>query len=496
MSIRPPNVILISTDQQRYDSVGMNGSPFMRTPNMDRVGQEGVSFSRAYCPNTVCTPSRVSMVTGFHPSRHGAYNIGTYVGDYTHFLSTILGNHGYRTHHIGKAHWHPFWAQSPENRPVPKDGGPFHDFAGFQTAEICIGHTTFGVTGHYEQWVRQRGFDPATLKVDRLFDFDPNDTGDWNLPVELHSGAWLAERAEAFLDDLGGGSPFFLNLGFQDPHHPHVLPHDFENRVDPQAVPLPDIDVGAETGMSEHISLLLDGGIVESRFNGTYVIAGNVRDPWRAYFQDEAKSRATRAYYYSMVQLIDEQLGRILEAVDRNELARDTIVIFTSDHGEMLGDHGIGQKGPFAYEGVLNIPFLMRYPAGFEPSAVDDCVSLVDVVPTVLDFAGIDDGVRRDGVSLRARLQGTAPLDRRGVRVEFKEEPDRLRFKCWVTEEWKLVVYTGEPMGELFDLKNDPGEKHNLFHEPRYQETKFELLAELLADMERSEPLYPRLSRA
>ncbi len=496
MATRGPNVILITTDQQRYDSVRMNGSTFMHTPNMDRIGREGVSFSRSYCPNTVCTPSRVSMMTGFHLSRHGAYNIGTYVKDYTHFLSTVLRANGYRTHHIGKAHWHPFWAESPENREVDPGGSCFRDFAGFETAEVCIGHTTFGVTGHYRHWVRSKGFDPDTLRVDRLFDEDPNDTGDWNLPVELHSGSWLADRAERFLDDVDRSRPFFLNLGFQDPHHPHVLPFDFHRRVDPNRVPLPDSDVEGETGLSEHIALLHDGGIVDSRFNGTYVIAGNVKDAWRPYFADEAKTRATRAHYYSMVQLIDEQLGRILAALDSTGLASRTLVIFTSDHGEMLGDHAIGQKGPFAYDGVLRIPFLMRYPDGFEPCTVDDCTSLVDIVPTVLDLAGIEDPVRRDGVSLKGALQGGVPLDRKGVRAEFKEEPDRLRFKCWVTSGWKLVVYLGEPIGELFDLRNDPGEKHNLFHEPAHQETKARLLVELLEDMERSEPLWPRLSRA
>jgi arylsulfatase A-like enzyme len=491
-----PNIILITTDQQRYDSVRMNGSSFMHTPNMDRIGKEGVSFDRAYCPNTVCTPSRVSLMSGLHLSRHGAYNIGTFASDYAPFMSTILREHGYRTHHIGKAHWHPFWVDSPENQKVDEHGTPMQNFAGFETAEPAIGHTTFGITGFYEHWVKQKGFDPKSLKVDRLFEEDANDTGNWNLPVELHNGHWIAERAIDFLENHKGDQPFFLNLGFQDPHHPHVLPYDYMNRVDPDTIPLPDTDIDNESGFAEHIPLFHDGKMVESRFNGQFVIAGNVKAAWKPYFKDEEKTRATRAYYYSMVQLIDEQLGRILETVDKLGLRDNTLFIFTTDHGELLGDHSIGQKGPMVYEGVTHIPLVMRYPNGFDPCKVEECVSLIDLLPTILDFAGIQDEMKRDGLSLKSRLQDGEALKRKGVRIEFKEEPDRIRFKCWVTPEWKLAVYTGESFGELYHLATDPGEKHNLFELPEYQAIKAQLLIEMLNDMERSEPVSRRPCRA
>jgi arylsulfatase A-like enzyme len=197
-----------------------------------------------------------------------------------------------------------------------------------------------------------------------------------------------------------------------------------------------------------------------------------------------------------MVQLIDRQVGRILDALDAFGLARNTFVVFTSDHGEMLGDHGIGQKGPLVYEGVTRIPLLMRYPDGFGPQApAEPCASLVDVLPTLADAAGITDPIRREGVSLLPMLRGEGPPERTGVRIEYKEEPDRIRFKCWVTPEWKLAVYTGEPFGELFDVKNDPGERRNLYALPEYASIKQELLLELLADLERGEPTNPRPSR-
>jgi arylsulfatase A-like enzyme len=491
MNQRRPNVVLITTDQQRYDSVGFNGSSFMHTPNMDRLGREGASFHKAYCPNTVCTPSRASIMTGLHLSRHGAYNIGTSALDHTIFLSHILRDEGYRTHHIGKAHWYAWQTDNPETRAPDEEGTPFQDFVGFHEAEISVGHAgPWGASGHYARWLEKKGIDAKEYEVHPLFKGDHNGTADWDLPKEYHSGSWVADRAVHFLRNQQPDRPFYLNIGFQDPHHPHVLPADFTNRIDPETIPMPEIDISQETNLVEHIPHFHRGTINDTRFRGEFGMAGNQNTAWEAYFQDEQKARATRAYYYSMTQLMDEQLGAILTALDELGFSDNTIVIFTSDHGEMLGDHSIGQKGPLIYEGVTRVPLFIRYPHGFAPCRVEECVSLVDLAPTILDFAGLEHPLRKDGDSLKDRLQLGQPLLRNGVRIEYKEEPDRIRFKCWVTPEWKLAVYLGENFGELYDLRNDPGEKHNLFNDPSSQEVKNRLLIELLNDMERSEPVY------
>jgi arylsulfatase A-like enzyme len=490
-----PNVILITTDQQRFDSVAINGSSFMKTPNMDRLGKEGVSFERAYCPNTVCTPSRNSIMTGLHLSRHGAYNIGTTAVDHRPFLSNLLREQGYRTHHVGKAHWYPWGTENEETRALEENGAPLENFAGFETAEISIGHATGGVRGHYRKWVEDKGYDPADFKEDYFLEKDANGTCDWDIPVELHSGAWLAERAVNFIKNHDKKQPFYLNLGFQDPHHPHAVPKDYKNRVDPATIPLPDFSLQDEKNMVEHTKHFHKGTINESRFRGEFAIAGNESAAWEPYFNDEHKARTTRAYYYTMVQLIDDQLGVILEALDQYGLTDNTLIIFTSDHGEMLGDHLIGQKGAMIYEGVTRVPLLIRYPKGFAPSQVEECVSLVDLAPTILDFLGIEDNIQRDGLSLKDRLQDGLELNRSGVRIEYKEEPDRIRYKCWVTSEWKLAVYLGEDFGELYDLRNDPKEQNNLFDSADHQGVKTKLLIEMLNDMERSEPLSGRTSR-
>jgi len=492
-----PNIILITTDQQRFDSIGINGSSFMNTPNLDRLGRQGARFTRAYCPNPVCTPSRVSMMTGNHISRHGAYNIGTYAEDDSKFLSHLLRENGYNTYHIGKAHWNAWGEENEETKDVGPAGEPFKDFMGFDQAELSIGHgLTGGIKGHYGFWLKEKGGRSEPFGYQALFEDDPMETGDWDIPSSLHSGAWVVERAEQVIRTADRKKPFFLNLGFQDPHHPHVLPSDFTNRVDESAIPLPDFNPTGSEVLCESAYHLQQGTMNHSRFVGRFKVAGNGDDAnWHTYFQDEEKARKTRAYYYSMIQLLDEQIGQLLQCLEDTGLMNDTLIIFTSDHGEMLGDHGIGQKGPLVYEGVARIPLMIQYPNGIAPCVIDDCVSLVDLLPTLADFLNIQDTGRRDGISLKDRIQEGAKLPRSGVRMEYKEEPDRIRFKSWVTKEWKLAVYSGESFGELYDLKHDPGETCNLFDQPLYEQIQLKLYRELLEDMERSEPISRRPSR-
>ena len=343
-----PNVILITTDQQRFDGAGIQGSPFLSTPSMDRLGREGVRFARSYCPNGVCTPSRVSLVTGLHLSRHGSYNIGVHPRGEGEYLSILLRRAGYQAHHVGKAHWHP-WDDPPSREygkvPLDQCDAPFHEFAGFETAEICVGHAGYNLTAHYGRWVERQGHDPRSFKPRFLFPHDPNGTGEIDLPVALHSGTWLAERAVRFLETRDPHRPFFLNLGFPDPHHPHLLPAEYERRIDPDAIPPPLLDLERERNAAPHLALFRDGTLQDSRFRGRFEMAGQGRASWGAYWSDLERSKATRANYYGMIHIIDDQLGTILAALDALDLARDTLVVFTSDHGEMLGITGSGRRG-------------------------------------------------------------------------------------------------------------------------------------------------------
>jgi arylsulfatase A-like enzyme len=489
-----PNVILITTDQQRYDTLHCNGSKFMKTPNLDRLADMGLRFERGYCANPVCTPSRVSIMTGMLPSRHGSYNIGTVTDKQDIFLSSILREQGYRTHHIGKAHFYPSDVPSEENRPI-EGMKPFENFAGFQTAELTIGHNDWGITGHYKEWLKSKGYDKEKASkdfhVELLLKKDTYATGELELPLEYHSSSWIVDRVENFLTRLEPEQPFFLNIGFQDPHHPHILPKNFNNRLSMDEIPMPTKTFDPSL---EHLKELSQGTIEGSRFAGKYKIAGNQDTVWNEYFKDTNKTATTRRHYYSMVQLLDEQIGKIMDLLAEKELLSNSIIVFTSDHGEMLGDHGIGQKGPVAFEEVIRVPLIVAYPKKIKPQVVSECVSLMDLYPTILDYIDLEIPKSCDGRSLK-KLVESGLNDRIGIPVEFTEEKDAIRYRCFVTKDWKLVVYPGEEFGELYHLSEDPGENNNLYYDTAYSEIKFDLMKKWLEDMEFNEPMNLRPSR-
>lgn len=489
-----PNIIIITTDQQRYDALHCNGSDFIQTPNLDRLANMGVRFERGYCTNPVCTPSRVSIMTGMHISEHGSYNIGTVPKDINVFLSSVLTREGYQTHHIGKAHFYPSDVPSEENKPC-NGIVPFTNFAGFQTAELTVGHNDWGVSSHYKEWLKLQGYDkndnPNDFIVNMVLKQDAYATGEFELPLRYHSSSWIVSRVEHFLNHLNTEQPFYLNIGFQDPHHPHVLPKDFNKRIDKNDIPKPS---GEFDERLEHLNEIYKGNIENSRFAGTYRIAGNQNTKWCDYFKDEEKTAVTRSHYYSMVQLLDEQVGKIIDMIENKNLLQNSILIFTSDHGEMLGNHRLGQKGPMAYEDVIRVPFIFSYPNQIEPATITKCVSLADIYPTILEYVGVDIPSCCTGISLKQLFEENRHL-RKGVRVEFKEDIAALRYKCWVTEEWKIVIYMEEEFGELYHLGKDPKEKNNLYDNSMYRDVKFYLTKQLLEDMERCEKMNKRISR-
>lgn len=486
------NVIIVTTDQQRFDTLGCNGNSFIHTPNLDRLAAAGARFERAYCTNPVCTPSRVSLMTGQLPSRHGSYNIGTVAADTGSFLSTLLTKEGYRTHQLGKAHFYPWDVPSPETQ---KTEGqiPFTGFAGFETAELSVGHSSWGVSAHYEAWLAEKGIRKGCrmpqLQTEWLFPEgkDAYQTGDWGMPKEWHSGAWILDRTEAFLQERKKDRPFYLNIGFQDPHHPLVLPKDQE-RIPEDAIPLPQGTFDERVGQLT----ALWNGTIEEEYGGRFGIAGNQDTVWRD--TDTAVMRKARSYYYSMVELFDSQIGALLSLLQKYQVLEDTLLIITSDHGDMLFDHGLGEKGPMAFEEVLRVPLLIHFPKKIFPCVVTEPVSLADLHPTILDYLDIPLKTCCDGNSLRPVLEGR-PAGRKGVIAEFKEEKDAVRWRCFITREWKLVEYMGEAFGELYHLKEDGKEKRNLWFYPEFLPVKYELLRQMAEERDRHDFLAERPCR-
>jgi arylsulfatase A-like enzyme len=495
-----PNIIVVTTDQQRTDSLSCYGSGFTETPHLDALGAAGVICERAYTTNPVCTPARFSLFTGLQVSRHGAWNIGMNAPEETRTIADRLAEVGYRTHNIGKMHFQAFGSRPDQSHEAMSAWAPGQDYSGpyygFQTVEFALGHATYGLRGHYGTWVRSQVSEDDFARYASAERLSPVSFGgeahDWDLPVRLHNSVWTADRAIEFLRKQEGKEPFFLALGFQDPHHPHCLPRDFKARVRTEEVPLPVFAEGELADKPPHFEIARRGGLETSAFRGEYPIAGQGDGgDYRTVPPEDA--RLGKAYYYGMVRLIDEQMGRVLRCLNEAGLAENTLVIFTSDHGELLGDHGLWMKGPFHYEQILRIPLLMRWPAGFSGGQrLTAIVSHLDLVPTILSSAGAAGDARLDGRDALPLLRGETEGIRDGAMIECVDDPHKLRLKTYVTLDRKLTWYHGHAFGELYDLALDPREKVNRWDDPAYAEDKHRLLGRI---MEKLEPLEKRAVR-
>jgi arylsulfatase A-like enzyme len=241
-----------------------------------------------------------------------------------------------------------------------------------------------------------------------------------------------------------------------------------------------------------HFLTAHQGQLENSTYRGQYPVAGQGAGADYS-LVSENDARLGRAYYYNLVRLIDQQVGRIIDALDRSGLLENTFIVFLTDHGELLGDHGLWMKGPFHYEELVRIPLIISWPAGLpQGKRVQDLASQVDLVPTLLDAAGVDQPAGLDGISLLPTIRADQSPARDAVFIECVDDPGRLRLKTIITRGRKLTYYHGQSFGELYDLDQDPHEIINRWDDPLYSAEKHRLIARILDHLE---PLEPRARR-
>lgn len=491
-----PNFVFIITDQQRYDHLGCNGHSVIQTPNIDRIARDGVSFDRHYCNHPLCTPSRCTVITGRHPSSHRVYDNGLCLPDSETTLPQVLGESGYDTRAIGKLHFsswrepnavsfesESFWASGRGPRePVP--------YVGFDFVEICTRHIN-PETGHYGYWLDQT-FPDVKKHWDDYLSPHPSgasDTYDWTMPPEAHANTWIADRCVRYLEERAGAEePFFLHVGFPDPHHPFRAPDPWGSMYDPADVVLPDTSLESHERRPPEYKAFVKGVLNEETLG-----AGDFNNDDLTKLTEE-QLRVIHAKTYGMVSFVDDQVKRVLDALEKTGLADDTIVVYTTDHGDYMGDHGLIKKAPFLLEGLVKIPFLMSGPEELVGRGRRrDLTAHVDVMPTLLDLAGVPVPVGVEGRSFTRELRGETPDDpREAVLIEslHQFQFDR-NVKGLVTDDWKLVYWGGQTYGELYDLVNDPTEKVNLWDDPTYRKKRSELLESLLREVVVNENILP-----
>ena len=502
--MKQPNILLISSDQQHWNTIGTL-NPYLVTPNLDRLAKEGITFTRAYCANPSCTPSRASLITGLYPSQHGAWTLGAKLPEDIPTLGGILAAAGYRTSLIGKAHFQPL--RATDDYPSLESYGYLQDwdfwrnfsqdFYGFGHVELARNHTNEQIVGqHYALWMEENGltnwrdyFRPPAGTM------DPAERGTWPLPEEYHYDAWIAKRTNALLEQFAkDDANFFLWASFPDPHPPYLVPEPWDRMYDPQQISVPRAKPGEHATNPPHHRLTQER---QPDFSH-YCESGFDLLGMSSHVHDEEDLRKDIATYYGMISMMDKYIGSILDKLDELGLSENTIVVFTSDHGHLFGQHGLIAKGPFHYEDLLRVPLIVRYPGHAPARAMSGALqSLVDFAPTLLSLLGLPTARHMTGVDQSAVWLGGEIPARDHIICENHHEPTTIHLKTYEENRYKLTVYFRQIYGELFDLQDDPGELHNLWDDPRYRELREELLLKFLwAEFGKESVWMPRISHA
>jgi arylsulfatase A-like enzyme len=503
---RRTNILLITTDQQHYDVLGVH-DPALKTPNLDRLCREGTRFDRAYCPSPVCTPSRSSIITGQYPSHHGAWTIGVKLPEDVPTLGQHLIDAGYATALIGKAHFQPLVStpESPslESQPTLRDLDFWRGFNdtwyGFQHCELARNHADESHAGqHYAIWMEEHGladwrdyFQPlkgeTAAKAPKV---SPRggyfrEERSWKLPEDLHFTHWTGERSLAYLDAHGrGDKPFFLWASFHDPHPPYTVSEPWASMYDPEDMTVAQVTPGEHDRNPPHFAKTQEDNPDFGTWHKPYQAHG-----CESHLYPEEELKKDKATYYGMVSFIDHEVGRLLDKLDALGIAEDTLVVFSTDHGHFLGQHGLIAKGPFHYEDMLKIPFIVRQPGTVPAGRVSDALqSLVDLAPTFLDAAGEAVPGEMQGVSQWTYWRGGEEPARDFVLCENRHNPEMPHVETYIDARYKISVYRRADFGELFDLEADPGEVNNLWDDPQAQELKQKLLLAFVQGIMQSEP--------
>jgi len=464
-----PNVVFITTDQQRFDTVAALGADHMDTPNLDRLVEEGVEFTDCHVTAPSCAPSRASLFTGYYPHTTGIYKNGD---RWTRSWVEDLSESGYYTVNVGKMHTAPYDTHLGFDERYEVENKDRY------LGDVPAGEPPLpGEKFYLDEWdkaLQARGLVKQQREFYRRWDDYEERLGafEWELPEDAHPDVFVGDFVTRWLDHMPAlDQPLFMEIGFPGPHPPYDPTPEYAEEYMDRDLPMPKLSPADLDGQPEPLKALRQHHQEVDHDSVTH-------DPEAS----EEQLHRQRAYYYANVAMIDEQVGQILDALEANGYD-DTVVVFTSDHGEMLTDHGHIQKWTM-YDEVTRVPTMVWSPGRFEPDTVDELVSLFDLGPTVLELADapVDDSMEAE--SLVPALEGDEGWTGREVVFAEHARTGILReteFMTMVrTDDWKLVHFVDHDEGQLFDLNADPEEEENLWNDPEVQDVKCDLVDELL----------------
>ena len=510
-----PNFVFFMTDQHRADWLGCYGHPVVNTPHIDSIAASGIRFDNFHVASPICMPNRASFMTGRMPSVHGLRYNGCVLPEDANTFVDILAADGYATASFGKSHLQPFLdlprlsPTNPSPGPIPEawkplsrnyqdpiykqeEPGSYVDddryifptpYYGFQTVDMVTSHGD-RCGGHYQQWFKQQAGDWQALHdpANELpHDYICPQAYRTPIPETLYPTHYIAERAIDYLDGQADkDEPFFTYISFPDPHHPFNPPGKYWDQYSPDDFPV-ELPFSSHKNPNPVMQLLQE----------QYQTGVAQLTPQMMMVQGDREIREARALTAGMISCVDDAIGHVLDALRANGQLDNTIICFSSDHGDYLGDFNLLLKGSIPFRGITRVPFIWSDP-GNRANAGSVCRALsstIDISATICERTGLSPYNGIQGKSLIPLMETEALNNEQGVRdallIEFNESSPRLcfeesaRVRSLITPEWRYTIYGGLEWGELYHLADDPQETHNLWDEPAYRRIRGVLAEQL-----------------
>ena len=442
-----PHVVLVCVDEMRADAMGAAGNEHIDTPNLDDLARGGYHFTRAYSATPTCVPARVAMFTGKSPSLHGRYGYREGVSfpeAYPVTLQSTLRKSGYQTFAVGKMHVFPDRARCGFDEVLLHDG--------FLHTSRRLSRGPSGAIDDYVEFLRRETGDPRADYQETGIGCNAMTARPWEREERLHPTRWVADESLRFLERRDPTRPFFLYMSFHRPHAPFDPPQWLWDKYRGRS--------SLERAQGEWVA-----GFAEHRrdFHSEAEFGA----------QKESTHEQVRAGYYGSIEFIDLQLNRLKETLSDQGLLEDTVIVFVSDHGDMMGDHDMYRKS-VGYEGSARVPLVMHVPPRWRegwggPGEVGAIAELRDLMPTVLGLAGVDVPEGVDGVDLGAASRGEQV--REHLHGEHLIGSLGRHSMQWIrSQRFKYVWFSGDGHEQLFDLEADPREEQDLAGDPGFGE--------------------------
>ncbi|MEQ3626230.1 MAG: sulfatase-like hydrolase/transferase [Celeribacter sp.] len=503
-----PNFILFVTDQHRADYLGCYGHPVLQTPNIDDIARRGVAFDSFYVASPVCMPNRASLMTCRMPASHGVTMNGIPLSRKNVTFVDLLKEAGYSTALIGKSHLQTFTGAPATTQIPPARDGYFrangalaeavrHDldapsykveepkfwsgpqprvptpFYGYDHVELVTGHGDH-IGGDYATWLLEREPEVASLigpENQLPHGYTCPQAVRTAVPPELYSTTYIAERAAAYIEaHKDDEDPFFLMISWPDPHHPFNPPGKYWDMYDPEDFPVPEAFRRDDWTPPPHVA-----GVQKTRRDGRANLHG-----MNAIGCSAREAQEAQALTCGMITMIDDAVGQVRAALQASGRADQTVEIFTSDHGDHLGDHGLLFKGAEQYEQITRVPFLWADPEGDAGLRTSRIGQTHDIGTTILERARIEAAFGMQGLNLLGEKKREAAFVQYAHQKPMEEIGVPPNIHTIRDARYRLSVLQDVDWGEFYDLDTDPGEFRNLWDAPEVQSDKARLMEALI----------------